>query len=58
MSEVRETSRKVRVGAPTQVVNIIVGTVVFFIAISAIFGYIKNLKKKPSDSKAQKEETK
>ncbi|MEE0203714.1 MAG: ABC transporter permease [Oscillospiraceae bacterium] len=46
------------VGAPTQVVDIIVGTVVFFIAISAIFGYIKNLKKKPSDSKAQKEETK
>lgn len=33
------------VGAPTQVVNIIMGTIVFFIAISSIFSYIKNLKK-------------
>ncbi len=35
------------VGAPTQVVNIIVGTVVFFIAISSIFGNIKKLKRAP-----------
>jgi len=33
------------VGAPTQVVNIIMGTIVFFIAISSIFTYVKNLKK-------------
>ena len=33
------------VGAPTQVVNIIMGTIVFFIAISSIFSYLKNLKK-------------
>ena len=32
------------VGAPTQVVDIIVGTVVFFIAISCIFEYIKYIK--------------
>jgi len=37
------------VGAPSQVVDIIVGTVVFFIAISRIFSYIKNLKKKPKE---------
>jgi len=37
------------VGAPTQVVNIIVGTVVFFIAISCIFEYIKYLKKTPKE---------
>lgn len=35
------------VGAPTQVVNIIVGTVVFFIAISSIFSHVKKLKKEP-----------
>lgn len=35
------------VGAPTQVVDIIVGTVVFFIAISCIFEYVKYLKRKP-----------
>lgn len=35
------------VGAPTQVVDIIVGTVVFFIAISCIFEYIKYLKRTP-----------
>ena len=33
------------VGAPTQVVSIIMGTIVFFIAISSIFSYLKNLKK-------------
>lgn len=32
------------VGAPTQVVDIIVGTVVFFISISSIFEYIKYIK--------------
>ena len=32
------------VGAPTQLINVIVGTVVFFIAISAIFKHIKNMK--------------
>ncbi len=35
------------VGAPSQVVQIIVGTVVFFIAISSIFTYIKKLKREP-----------
>lgn len=35
------------VGAPTQVVDIIVGTVVFFIAISCIFEYLKYLKRTP-----------
>lgn len=33
------------VGAPTQLVNVIVGTVVYFIAISVIFTYIKGRKK-------------
>ncbi len=33
------------VGAPTQLINIIVGTVVFFIAISVIFRNVKNLKR-------------
>ena len=40
------------VGAPSQVVDIIVGTVVFFIAISTIFTYVKNLKKKPKEAPA------
>ena len=35
------------VGAPTQLINVIVGTVVFFIAISIIFERLKYLKKKP-----------
>ena len=35
------------VKAPTQVVDIIVGTVVFFIAISSIFSAVKYLKKNP-----------
>ena len=34
------------VGAPTQLINVIVGTVVFFIAISIIFDRLKFLKKK------------
>jgi len=38
-------SKLTLVGAPTQVVDIIVGTVVFFIAISSIFEYLKYLKR-------------
>lgn len=38
------------VGAPTQLVSVIVGTVVFFIAISVIFENLKRLKKKPKDA--------
>ena len=37
------------VGAPTQLINVIVGTVVFFIAISVIFQNLKRFK-----SRAQK----
>ena len=40
------------VGAPTQLINVIVGTVVFFIAISVIFSNLKYLKRKPKDSGA------
>ena len=41
------------VGAPTQLINVIVGTVVFFIAISVIFENLKNLKsRKPRSAKA------
>lgn len=40
------------VGAPTQVVDIIVGTVVFFIAISCIFEYVKYLKREPKTREA------
>lgn len=36
------------VGAPTQLVNVIVGTVVFFIAISVVFEKLKDIKKKGS----------
>lgn len=43
------------VKAPTQVVDIIVGTVVFFIAISSIFGAVKNLKKSTKNVAAGKE---
>lgn len=46
------------VGAPTQVVDIIVGTVVFFIAISTIFSYLKYLKrekKEPQEAAKGKE---
>jgi hypothetical protein len=35
------------VGAPTQLINVIIGTVVFFIAISVIFRNLKYLKPKP-----------
>ena len=35
------------VGAPTQLINVIVGTVVFFIAISVIFRNLKYLKRQP-----------
>ena len=37
------------VGAPTQLVNVIVGTVVFFIAISVIFRRLSFLKKKQTE---------
>ena len=33
------------IGAPTQVVDLIIGTVIFFISISTVFSYIKYLKK-------------
>ena len=49
-------SKLTLVGAPSQVVNIIVGTVVFFIAISSIFTYVKKLKKEPKNK--EKEATK
>ena len=39
------------VGAPTQLINVIVGTVVFFIAISIIFTRLKYLKRKPEKPK-------
>ena len=39
------------VGAPTQLINVIVGTVVFFIAISIIFTRLKFLKKKTDKPK-------
>ena len=38
------------VGAPTQLINVIVGTVVFFIAISVIFENIKRLKSRSNRS--------
>ena len=38
-------SKLTLVGAHGEVIDIIVGTVVFFIAISGIFSYIKKLKK-------------
>lgn len=44
------------VGAPTQLINIIVGTVVFFIAISTIFSNINKLKRKPKVPAVNKEE--
>ena len=40
------------VGAPTQVVNIIMGTIVFFIAISTIFSYLGNLELKKTAAPA------
>ena len=40
------------VGAPTQLINVIVGTVVFFIAISVIFRYVKYLKRTPKSTAA------
>lgn len=46
------------VDVPTQVVDIIVGTVVFFIAISCIFSYIKYLKKQPKETKEKAKEIK
>jgi len=44
-------TRLTLVGASSQLINVIVGTVVFFIAISVIFNNLKYLKRKPkSDS--------
>ena len=43
-------------GVPTQLINVIVGTVVFFIAISVIFERIKYLKKTKTVKAAGKEE--
>ena len=40
------------VGAPTQVVNIIMGTIVFFIAISTIFSYLGKMKLKKTAAPA------
>ncbi len=47
-------------GVPTQLINVIVGTVVFFIAISVIFENIKRFKPRPkvSSAAAGKEEKK
>lgn len=45
-------------GVPTQLINVIVGTVVFFIAISVIFQYIKRLKKKPKTVSTEVKEEK
>ena len=39
-------------GAPTQLISVIVGTVVFFIAISVIFRYLKYLKRNPKKPEA------
>ena len=50
------------VGAPTQLINVIVGTVVFFIAISVIFENLKRIKprarKKAQAAKSGEEEKK
>ena len=43
------------VGAPTQLINVIVGTVVFFISISTIFRYVRYLKRDPAKAKSGKE---
>ena len=40
------------VGVPTQLINVIVGTVVFFIAISVIFENLKRLKSRPKPGAA------
>lgn len=44
------------VGAPTQVVSIIMGTIVFFIAISSIFSYLGRLKKEKPAAPVKKME--
>ena len=42
------------VGAPTQLINVIIGTIVFFISISVIFSYLKNVRsKRPLGSKKE-----
>lgn len=44
------------VGAPTQLINVIIGTIVFVISISVIFSYLKNLEKKKDVPAAEKKE--
>ncbi|MDD5954963.1 MAG: ABC transporter permease [Firmicutes bacterium] len=44
------------VGAPTQVVSIIMGTIVFFIAISSVFSYLGRLKKEKKTAPVKKME--
>lgn len=44
------------VGAPTQVVSIIMGTIVFFIAISSVFSYLGRLKKEKKAAPVKKME--
>ena len=46
------------VGAPTQLISVIVGTVVFFISISVIFRYLKYLRRNPSKANSGKEAAK
>ena len=45
------------VGAPTQLINVIVGTVVFFIAISVVFENIKRIPIRSGRNTAAKVET-
>ena len=40
------------VGAPTQLINVIIGTIVFFISISIIFSYLKNFDKRKEIQRA------
>ena len=40
------------VGAPTQLINVIIGTIVFFISISIIFSYLKNVDKRKEIQRA------
>ena len=40
------------VGAPTQLINVIIGTIVFFISISIIFSYLKNVDKRKEVQRA------
>ena len=46
------------VDAPTQLISVIIGTIVFFISISIVFSYLKNLERKKPDKKAVPEKAK